>query len=171
MKIQIDNQTGPLARLQTWRDKKYQEIDEEYNRKVKDFKTVIFKYDKQISQMISNIQELRNKGDDVSIDQIQQLQKQIGILKNQINDILMDEPKETINELNLAGRHIRSRNVQYLVKAKVTCNNTDLYALESEKCLPAYNGLCPICRKPHVLLERNRGFYAKCDIIHAIIHN
>ncbi|CAF1568554.1 unnamed protein product, partial [Adineta steineri] len=51
---------GPLARLQTWRDKKYRENDQEYNRKD---------------------------------------------------------------------------------------NNIDLYALESEKCLPDYNGLCPFCQK------------------------
>ncbi|CAF4440809.1 unnamed protein product, partial [Adineta steineri] len=77
MNIPINNQIGPLARLQTWRDKKYRENDEEYN-------------------------QLRNEDDDVSIDQIQQLQKQIDILRNQI-----DEPKEIKNELNLLGRHIR----------------------------------------------------------------
>ncbi|CAF1268470.1 unnamed protein product [Adineta steineri] len=75
MNIPINNQIDPLARLQTWRDKKYREIDEEYNRKVN---------------------QLRNESDDVSIDQIQQLQKQIDILKNQI-----DEPKEIINEWDM----------------------------------------------------------------------
>ncbi len=173
MKLRIDdndNQTGPLALLKTWRDKKYQEIDDEYNRKVDELKKKISKHDTEISQTISNIQELLNEGD-VSIDQVKQIQKTIETLTNQVNNLLITKPIEPTNESNLVGTSIHMGGLQYLVKARIHCNKTDLYALESEKALIGYNGLCPQCNQAHVLLEPNRGMYALCKTLHAKIQN
>ncbi len=159
----MDNdQTGPLAMLQTWREKKYAEIDEEYNRKVTELTKKISKHDQEITKTILNIQELLNEGD-VSIDQVKQIQKTIDTLTNQVNNLLIIE---TTNESNLIGTSINLGGLQYLVKARITCQNTDLYALESEKSLIGYEGLCPQCNKTHVEFERNRGMYALVKTVH-----
>jgi DNA repair exonuclease SbcCD ATPase subunit len=160
MRIRIDDKTGPLEILQKWKDKKLNEINEEYNRKVKEFETKISKYDQQITRLISNIEELINEGD-VSVDQVKQIQKTIDNLTNEINTLLTTEP---INEI--LDTYVQMGGVRYLVKAKIKCNNTDLYAIESERPLVGYNGLCPQCNKAHVVFETNRGFYVLCKTLH-----
>ncbi|CAF1046557.1 unnamed protein product [Rotaria sordida] len=168
MRLQIDEKTGPLAMLQMWRHKKYNEIDQEYNLEVEKLKKKISKYDEQISETVSNIQELINEGD-ASIDQVKEIQKIIEIITDQVNNLTMSESIEIINEQNLLGTYIRMGSIQYLVKAKIKCNNIDLYGLESERSLVGYDGLCPQCGKAHVLFERNRGFYALCQTLHTQI--
>ncbi|CAF1374897.1 unnamed protein product [Rotaria sordida] len=169
MRLQIDEKTGPLAMLQMWRHKKYNEIDQEYNLEVEKLKKKISKYDEQISETVSNIQELINEGD-ASIDQVKEIQKIIETITDQVNNLTMSESIEIINEQNLLGTYIRMGSIQYLVKAKIKCNNIDLYGLESERSLVGYDGLCPQCGKAHVLFERNRGFYALCQTLHTQVY-
>lgn len=172
MRLKVDNNdpTNPFSILQTWKNKKYQEIDNEYNRKVDELKTKILKHDQEINQTISNIQELLNEGD-VSIDQVKQMQKTIENLTNRVNQLLSSQSNENMNELNLQGKQIQMGGLQYIVKAKISCNNKDLYALESERALTGYDGLCPQCDSAHVLFKQNRGMYAFCQTIHEKIGN
>jgi hypothetical protein len=168
MRIRFDDKTGPLRMLQTWKERKHREIDGEYNRKVEEFKKNIWKYDEQISKLILNIEELMNEGD-VSIDHVKQIQKTIENLTNQINNLKINEPIDDIS--NLLDTYIQMGGIRYLVKAKIKCNNTELYAIESERALVGYDGLCPECNKLHVVFERNRGFYALCKTLQNKIVN
>ncbi len=161
----MDNdQTGPLATLQAWRDQKYKEIDQEYNQRVEVLKKQISKHDNEISQTIANIQVLLHEGD-VSIDQVKQIEQKIETLTSQVNNLLIHD------EVDLVGRDIHMGGIRYLVKARIHCGNTDLYALESEKALVGYDGRCPKCNNAHVILERNRGMYALAQTLHAKILN
>jgi hypothetical protein len=166
MRLRIDNNdpTGPLTMLKTWRDKKYKEIDEEYNHKVEELNRKISIHDNEITRTISNIQELLNEGD-VSIDQVKQMQKTIEILTNQVNNLLINESSDLI------GTYIQLGSLQYLVKARILCQNIDLYALESEMFLIGHNGICPQCNKIHIKFESNRGMYALAKTVHAKFPN
>ncbi|CAF1446783.1 unnamed protein product [Rotaria magnacalcarata] len=170
MKIQTNEQTGPLAMLQIWRNKKCHEIDEEYNLRLENLKKNISKYNEQISETISNIKELIDEGD-ASIDQVKQIERKIETLTDEVNNFMSSESTITQRESNLLGTVINMGSIQYLVKAKIKCNAKDLYGLESTRALTGYNGLCPECGKAHVLFEKYRGFYALCNTLHARIHS
>jgi hypothetical protein len=159
-----DDQTGPLAKLQAWRDQKYEEIDQEYNRRREVLKKQISKHDQEISRTIGHIQGLIDEGD-VSIDQVKQIEQTIETLTNQVNNLLVN------NEVDLVGRDIHIAGTRYRVKGRIHCRGADLYALESEKALSGYDGLCPKCGAAHVILERNRGMYALAQTIHTKILN
>ncbi|CAM4762755.1 unnamed protein product [Rotaria magnacalcarata] len=154
MKIQTNEQTGPLAMLQIWQN----------------LKKNISKYNEQISETISNIKELIDEGD-ASIDQVKQIERKIETLTDEVNNFMSSESTITQRESNLLGTVINMGSIQYLVKAKIKCNAKDLYGLESTRALTGYNGLCPECGKAHVLFEKYRGFYALCNTLHARIHS
>lgn len=150
MKLQIDdNSPGPLASLDKWRKKKYEDIDREYDRRVRSVKQQIAKHNEQITQTSSAIQELLQEGD-VSIDQVQEMRKKIDLLTEQIERFLRND---------LVGQNLNLGGIQYLIKGRIQCRNADLYILESEKALVGYTGLCPMCDIAHVPCEPNRGMY------------
>jgi len=164
LRINDNDPTSPLAMLKIWRDKKYKEIDEEYNHKIEELNRKISIHDNEITRTISYIQELLNDGD-VSIDQVKQMQQTVENLTNQVNNLLINQSSDLI------GTYIRLGNLQYLVKARILCENIDLYALESEKPLTGYDGICPQCNKTHTEFELNRGMYVLAKTIHAKIPN
>jgi Zn-dependent oligopeptidase len=138
MKLQIkDDGTGPLAVLKTSREKKYEEIDQEYSRKVQEFKKNVWEQEKQVSQTIREIEEFGKEGD-TSINQVKQLKKAIELMENQVNQLMMIEQTEIsfenkATETNLVNTHVRMGAEKYFVKGRVRCKGIDLYALENER--------------------------------------
>jgi hypothetical protein len=159
-----DDQTNPLAKLKVWRDKKYAEIDREYDRQRELLIKQIAKHEGEISRTFEHIQGLIDEGD-VSIDQVQQIEQTMENLTNKMNNLFVN------NEVNLIGTDIQMGGTRYHVVAKINCRDTDLYALESEKALSGYDGLCPKCGASHAVLERGRGLYALAKTIHTKILN
>ena len=152
-KLQIDGKSsGPLVSLDKWREEKYQEIDREYDRRVRLLKEQITKHNDEITRTTSTIRDLLEEGD-VSIDQVKEMQRKIDLLTERIDHLLLNDQSDLVGEsLDLGG-------TRYRIKGRIQCQNTDLYALESEKALVGYSGLCPKCNIAHVNFEPNRGMY------------
>jgi len=176
MKLRTEEtRSGPLTMLKMWRDRKYKEIDQEYNRKVQEFNTKISKQEEEVSATIAKIEELVNEGE-VSFDQVKQLKKEIEIMENQVDKLMTNEQTQISSEnnttkLNLVNSYVQLGHQKYLVKAKVFCGNEYLYALECEMPLTGYDGLCPNCQTAHVSLQPNRGFYVLCKPLDEEIKN
>ncbi|CAF2087193.1 unnamed protein product, partial [Rotaria magnacalcarata] len=69
------------------------------------------------------------------------------------------------NPSEMVEKVVRLGNSLYRIKAYVPCENKQLFALESEKPLRGYDGVCPVCAKQHILLAESRGFYASVDSV------
>ncbi|CAM4807712.1 unnamed protein product, partial [Rotaria magnacalcarata] len=69
------------------------------------------------------------------------------------------------NPSEVVEKVVRLGNNFYRIKAYVPCRNKQLFALESEKPLRGYDGVCPVCAKQHILLAESRGFYASVDSV------
>jgi hypothetical protein len=54
----------------------------------------------------------------------------------------------------------------YTIKAFITCKNQQLFALECERPISGYNGICPACNGQHLKLAQNRGFYVSVDSVY-----
>ena len=159
-----DDQTSPLAKLNAWREKKYAEIDQEYDRRREVLLKDIAKHENEISRAFEHIQGLMDEGD-VSIDQVQRIEQTIESLTNKMNNLFVN------NEGDLVGTDIQMGGTRFRVVARVKCGNSDLYALESEKALLGYTGRCPQCDRTHAKLEHNRGLYALVKSIHEKVFN
>jgi hypothetical protein len=160
---------GSLAMLKIWRDMKYKEVDEEYNRKVEEYDRKISKQE-EVSQIIGKLKELVDEGE-ASFIQVKQLKKEIEIMENQVNKLMINEQIQisslnNTTELDLVNTYVELGPARYFVKGRVSCGGHDLYALESEKSFTGYDGLCPQCRTTHVSLQSNRGFYVLCRTLH-----
>jgi septal ring factor EnvC (AmiA/AmiB activator) len=170
MKLQTEeNRRGPLAMLKTWRDEKYKEIDQEYDLKVQEFNTKILEQEEKVSQTIAKIEDAINE-DEASLDQIKQLQKDIEMMENEVNKLMAAEQGQISSgnnsaEWDLVNTYVQFGHHKYLVKGRVFCRNENFYALECERSLTLYDGLCPKCRSAHVPLHPNRGYYAPCQSI------
>ena len=78
---------------------------------------------------------------------------------------------EVKDQMNLVGQQIQIDKLNCYVKGRVPCGGEDLYALESDKPMTGYDGLCPKCRTHHVAFVRpSQGFYASVKSIHDKIH-
>ena len=165
MRLQIDrNPTNPMAMLEKWRDERYEEINREYDDRVRVLQEQISKQDEEVSRTISDVQELINEGD-VSIDQVKQMEQNIERLTRQVDHLLIG------GESDWVGKEIQLGGIRYRVKARVQCESTDLYALESERAMMGYDGVCPKCNGNHVRLEPNRGLYALVKTIETKVSN
>ncbi|CAF4690601.1 unnamed protein product, partial [Rotaria magnacalcarata] len=69
------------------------------------------------------------------------------------------------NPSEMLEKVVRLGNSLYRVKAYIPCGNKQLFALESEKPLRGYDGVCPVCAKQHILLAESRGFYVAVDSV------
>ncbi|CAF4423906.1 unnamed protein product, partial [Rotaria magnacalcarata] len=69
------------------------------------------------------------------------------------------------NPSEMVEKVVRLGNNFYRIKAYIPCRNKQLFALESEKPLRGYDGVCPVCAKQHILLAESRGFYASVDSV------
>jgi hypothetical protein len=161
---------GSLAMLKIWRDMKYKKVDEEYNRKVEEYDRKISKQEEEVSQIIGKLKELVDEGE-ASIIQVKQLKKEIEIMENQVNKLMINKQIQisslnNTNEFDLINNYVQLGSEKYFVKGRVFCGGDDLYALESEKPCSFYDGLCPQCRTTHVSLQSNRGFYVLCRTLH-----
>lgn len=153
VKLQIDgNSPGPLASLDQWREEKYKDIDREYDRRVRLLKEQITKHNDEITRTTATIRELLEEGD-VSIDQVKEMQRKIDLLTERIDALVLNDQSD------LVGKSLDLGGIRYLIKGRIRCQNTDLYALESEKALVGYSGLCPKCNIAHLAFEPNRGMY------------
>jgi hypothetical protein len=95
MKLQTtDYENRTLAILKIWRDKKYKEIDEEYDRRIQEFNTKISKQGDQMTEIIVKIEGFINEGE-VSYDQLKQLKKEIDIMENQVNYLISNKQIES----------------------------------------------------------------------------
>ena len=75
------------------------------------------------------------------------------------------------DDMNLVDGTIRFNNMNCLVIAKFICGNEEMYALESDKPMSGFDGLCPKCRIQHAKFNKsNLGFYAPVKSIHDKIH-
>jgi hypothetical protein len=78
---------------------------------------------------------------------------------------------EEKDQINLVGQTIQIDKLNCFIKARVPCGGEELYALESDKPMSGYDGLCPKCRRTHVAFTRSsQGFYASVKSIHDKIH-
>ena len=155
----------PLNLLKQWRDEKQREIDREYERKVKELNREIFKQESELSKIVEKINELLKDGE-ASFEQIKQFKQDIRIRENEINKLMLnDQTNQIDNESNFENRTVQLGTQKVTIKGKVLCDNVLLYAMESDKSFTGYNGLCPICRKAHISLVTNRGFYVPCEQI------
>jgi DNA repair exonuclease SbcCD ATPase subunit len=168
-----DNQNETLTMLKMWREKKYKEIDEEYDRKVQEFNTKISKQDEQVTQVIVKIQGLVNEGE-ASYEQVKQLKKEIESMEKQVNQLMRNEQIEILSESAAAESDLVNTYLQFddrkvLIKGKVSCRGQELYAVEDTVDLKGYDRLCPVCRMAHVPLQQNRGFYITSKSLHEYI--
>jgi len=159
VKIKVDHdKTGIYKNLKVWRDKKYNEIDKEYKRRYAELETRTSAINKKITKTANVIRQLLEEGD-ISVDELRDIQRTVVNLNNQIDELLN-------NEFELVGTNIQLGNLSFFVKSKITCDNTELYALECERSIPGYDGQCPKCEQNHVELAPNRGMYAVTKVIH-----
>lgn len=156
MKVQFDLQMVPLVELASCREKKHQQIDREYEQKLREFRQALAEQETQISQTVSLVEDLV-KENDASLDQVNQLRRTIHQLAKQVNQLLT---RPVVDQEDLLGTTVLMAGQRYLVKARIKCQNTDLFALESERPFESYNGLCPKCGVAHVSMQPKRGFYA-----------
>jgi len=53
----------------------------------------------------------------------------------------------------------------YIIKAHITCKNQELFALECERPISGYEGICPACHGQHVKLAKSRGYYTSAHSV------
>ncbi|CAF1431148.1 unnamed protein product [Adineta steineri] len=83
------------------------------------------------------------------------------------NNIDTDHGTES---MHLLGTQINVNKQKCIVKGRVNCGTDELYALESDKPLSGYDGLCPKCRTNHVMFDDpSRGFYMSVKNAHEIV--
>jgi hypothetical protein len=79
---------------------------------------------------------------------------------------------EEKDQIDLVGQQIQIDKLNCLIKGRVPCGGELLYALESDKPMTGYDGLCPKCRTNHVrFIKPSQGFYASVKSIHDKIFN
>ncbi|CAF0934052.1 unnamed protein product [Rotaria sordida] len=69
------------------------------------------------------------------------------LMTNEQTQILSEN---TIDKLNLVNNYVQFGRRKCLVKGKINCRGSNLYALECEIALTGYDGLCPQCRDVHM---------------------
>ncbi|CAF1532799.1 unnamed protein product, partial [Adineta steineri] len=75
------------------------------------------------------------------------------------------------DSMHLVGTQISINKQKCIVKGRVNCSTEELYALESDKPLSGYDGLCPKCRTDHVYFDDpNKGFYMSVKNAHDIVN-
>ncbi|CAF1039545.1 unnamed protein product [Adineta steineri] len=75
------------------------------------------------------------------------------------------------DSMHLVGTQISINKQKCIVKGRVNCGPEELYALESDKPLSGYDGLCPKCRKNHVHFDDpSRGYYMSVKNAHDIVN-
>ncbi|CAF4124222.1 unnamed protein product, partial [Adineta steineri] len=69
--------------------------------------------------------------------------------------------------MQLVGTQININKQKCIVKGRVNCGTEELYAVESDKPLSGYDGLCPKCRTNHVMFDDpSRGYYMSVKNAH-----
>ena len=166
MKVQFDSQIPPMIQLDLWRKIHYEDINREYEDKVKALKSVLSIEDQEISKTITIVDELIKEGD-ASIEQINDLRQTIDSLTERVNQLNDSTSIPVNNQIDLLNKTIQMGNSNYIIRGKMLCNNIYLYALESEKGLLGYDGICPMCSQKHIQLPSNRGFYVEASLLDA----
>jgi hypothetical protein len=54
----------------------------------------------------------------------------------------------------------------YIIKAYAPCGKQKLFAIECERPMSGYDGICPECGGQHVKLAKSRGYYVSIDSIY-----
>jgi len=54
----------------------------------------------------------------------------------------------------------------YIIRAYIPCGKQNLFALECERQISGYDGVCPECHGQHLKLPKLRGFYVSVDSVY-----
>jgi hypothetical protein len=57
----------------------------------------------------------------------------------------------------------------YIIKAFIPCGNQQIFALECERPISGYDGICPACHGQHLKLAQNRGFYVSAGSVYKVL--
>jgi hypothetical protein len=80
--------------------------------------------------------------------------------------------REELDNMNLVDHWITFDRQRCQVKGRYTCGDGELYALESERPMNAYDGLCPKCRKRHEKFAySDKGFYVSVKNLHEKVYS
>jgi hypothetical protein len=66
----------------------------------------------------------------------------------------------------MLGKTVRFGKDSYEIMAYIPCKNKHLFALQCERSMILYDGVCPECNGEHIKLANSRGFYATVDSIY-----
>jgi hypothetical protein len=61
---------------------------------------------------------------------------------------------------------VRFGKDSFTIKGYITCGKKQLFALECERPLSGYDGICPECHGQHLILAKLRGFYVSVDSVY-----
>ena len=76
------------------------------------------------------------------------------------------------DQMDLVGQTIQIDKLNCYVKGRFLCDREEMYALESDRPMMGYDGLCPKCRRNHVAFNKStQGFYASVKSIHDKMYN
>ncbi|UJR25245.1 hypothetical protein I4U23_006597 [Adineta vaga] len=164
-----ESRNEPLTKLKMWRDKKYEEIDCEYNEKVQEYENKIIEKDQEVSQVIKRIEELIGDGE-ASFDQIKQLKKEIETMEDQVKILTREEQthislKKKISDEKPSKATIQLGDLKYSYLGKVICNGEANYALEREPSVTDHDELCAHCRFMHIPVKGDRAIHVFCELL------
>ncbi|CAF3613586.1 unnamed protein product [Rotaria socialis] len=76
---------------------------------------------------------------------------------------------EKFRHSDMLEKVVRLGNSSYKIRAYVPCGGKQLFALESEKPVRGYDGICPACGTQHMNLGDSRCVYVSVDSVYQVL--